>query len=273
MLSREIAADAGPPDRPAVPARGRLIPYFQPRIRLSDGAVTGFEALARLLTAGGEVLEPAKFLSAYATPVAKTELLLTMLDAVLALAAQWRRRGVDLPISLNIDAAQLSEPTFAETVISVAAHYRGSLARLQFELLESGAVECYEAANATIRSLRSHGVRFHLDDFGAGFATPLHLKRLAISTAKLDRTFVQGIATHAADRTVVAALISIARAFGCSVVAEGVETREILDALLAFDCDEAQGYEIARPMPAGEVLAWIRRSGRAMAIDAGRRWD
>jgi EAL domain-containing protein (putative c-di-GMP-specific phosphodiesterase class I) len=255
----------------ASPIRGRLIPYFQPRIRLADGAVTGFEALARRLTDDGDVLPPARFLSDYATAAGKTELLLSMLDAVLQLAAQWRWRGVDLPVSLNIDAAQLCEPTFAETIFSLAAHYPGCLARLHFELLESGQVECYEATNATIRALRSHGMRFHLDDFGAGYATPLHLKRLAISTVKLDREFVQGIPTSDADRTVVSALIAIARAFGCSVVAEGVETGEILEALAALGCDEAQGYAIARPMPGDEVLGWIRRSGRALCIDAGGR--
>lgn len=244
---------------------GRVIPYFQPRIRLADGAITGFEALARQVDRDGEVLLPAAFLSNYSTPTAKSELLLSMLDAVLSLAAQWRRHGVDLPVSLNIDAAQVCEATFAETIFSLAANYPGCLARLHFELLESGAVECYEATNATIRALRSHGVRFHLDDFGAGFATPLHLKRLAISTAKIDREFVRGIATNDADRTVVAALISIAKAFGCSVVAEGVETRQILDTLVALGCDEAQGFAIAHPMPADEVLAWIRHSGRPLA--------
>jgi EAL domain-containing protein (putative c-di-GMP-specific phosphodiesterase class I) len=247
--------------------RRPVIPYFQPRVRLADGAVTGFEALARQITDEGEVLPPSRFLSHYGTPVAKTELMLSMLDAVLQLAGQWRRRGVDLPISLNIDAMQLTEPTFAEAIFSLAAHHPGCLARLHLELLESGAVECYEATNATIRALRRHGVRFHLDDFGAGFATPLHLKRLAISTVKLDREFVQGIATSDADRTVVIALISIARAFGCSVVAEGVESSEILDALKPLGCDEAQGYAIARPMPGNEVLGWIRRCGRALSID------
>lgn len=247
--------------------RGRLIPYFQPRIRLADGAITGFEALARRITDEGEVLAPSRFLFHYATPAARTELMLSMLEAVLRLAGQWRRRGIDLPVSLNIDAMQLAEPTFAEAIFSVAADHPGCLARLHLELLESGAVECYEATNATIRALRSHGVRFHLDDFGAGFATPLHLKRLAISTVKLDREFVQGIAASEADRTVVIALISIARAFGCSVVAEGVESAEILGILKQLDCDEAQGYAIARPMPGDEVLGWIRRSGRALSID------
>jgi EAL domain-containing protein (putative c-di-GMP-specific phosphodiesterase class I) len=253
----------------ASPMRGRVLPYFQPRIRIADGAVTGFEALARRLGADGEVLAPAHFLRDFAAPAARAELLLTMLDAVLRVASSWWRRGIDLPVSLNIEAAQLCEPTFAETIFSLAADHPGCLSRLHFELLESGAVDCYEATNATIRALRSHGVRFHLDDFGAGFATPLHLKRLAISTVKIDREFVQGIPHSDADRTVVAALISIARAFGCSVVAEGVESAEVLDALAALGCDEAQGYAIARPMPAEDVPGWMRRSGRPLSIEAG----
>jgi EAL domain-containing protein (putative c-di-GMP-specific phosphodiesterase class I) len=98
---------------------GRLIPYFRPRIRLADGAVTGFEALARRITDHGQVLPPSRFLSHYATPTARTGLMLSMLEAVLRLAGQ--RRGVDLPVSLNIDAMQLSEATFIEAIFSVAA--------------------------------------------------------------------------------------------------------------------------------------------------------
>jgi EAL domain-containing protein (putative c-di-GMP-specific phosphodiesterase class I) len=243
-------------------AGGRFEPFFQPRIRLRDGAVTGFEALARWRSRDGTIVAPATFLPRLNEGSARTELLLRMLEAVLVCTADWRRRGVDLPVSLNLEAKQLVQREFTEAVFTFAARFPGALPRLHFELLESGAVENYEETNATIRALRSHGVRFYLDDFGAGFATPLHLKRLAISAVKLDREFVQGVVTSEVDRTVVVSLIAIAKAFGCSVVAEGVESDLILHAVSAVGCDEAQGYAIARPLGSDAVLPWLRTCGR-----------
>ena len=241
---------------------GRFVAYFQPRVRLSDGAVVGFEALARWRRDDGTIVLPAAFLPGLTGALERTTLLLRMLEGVLANGAQWRDQGVDLPVSVNIEARQLVQPEFTEAVFTLAARYPGSLPRLHFELLESGAVENYEQTNATIRALRSHGVRFYLDDFGAGFATPMHLKRLAISAVKLDREFVQGVASSEVDRTVVVSLIAIAKAFGCTVVAEGVESELILHAVAAVGCDEAQGYAIARPLPAEDVLPWLRACGR-----------
>lgn len=244
---------------------GRFIPFFQPRVRLHDGAVTGFEALARWRCADGSIVPPAVFLPVL-EGAPRAELLLRMLDGVLDWTARWRSRRIDLPVSVNIEARQLVHPEFTEGVFALAARHPGSLARLHFELLESGAVDNYEETNATIRTLRSHGVRFYLDDFGAGFATPLHLKRLAISAVKLDREFVQGVVASETDRTVVVSLIAIAKAFGCSVVAEGVESETILRAVAAVGCDEAQGYAIARPLPPEEVLPWVQACRRPLAV-------
>jgi len=254
---------------PVFDAGGRFIPFFQPRVRLRDGAVVGFEALARWCSAGGTIVPPAVFLPRMTETVERTALLLSMLESVLAQGAAWRAQGLDLPISVNIEAKQLVEPEFTGAVFTLAARHAGALPRLHFELLESGAVESYEQTNATIRALRIHGVRFSLDDFGAGFATPLHLKRLAISAVKLDREFVQGIVASEVDRTVVVSLIAIAKAFGCSVVAEGVESDLILRAVGAVGCDEAQGYAIARPLPADDVMPWLRASGRPVGSVGG----
>jgi EAL domain-containing protein (putative c-di-GMP-specific phosphodiesterase class I) len=245
-------------------ASGHFVPYFQPRVRLHDGAVTGFEALARWRSGDGSIVPPVTFLPRLPGVAERTILLLRMLEGVLAQGAEWRAQGVDLPVSVNIEAKQLVRPEFTEAVFTLAARYPGALPRLHFELLESGAVESYDETNATIRALRSHGVRFYLDDFGAGFATPLHLKRLAISAVKLDREFVQGVVASEVDRTVVVSLIAIAKAFGCSVVAEGVESDFILRAVAAVGCDEAQGYAIARPLPGDEVLPWLRTCGRSI---------
>jgi len=257
------------PEIPAPPAtawtpdlNGRFVAFFQPRIRLSDGAVTGFEALARWRRGDGSIVAPAVFLPRLTEIAARTELLLRMLESVFVCRAEWRAKGVDLPVSVNIEARQLVQPEFTEAVFTLAARHPGALPRLHFELLESGAVENYEETNATIRSLRSHGVRFYLDDFGAGYATPLHLKRLAISAVKLDREFVQGVVASEVDRTVVVSLIAIAKAFCCSVVAEGVESDLILRAVAAVGCDEAQGYAIARPLASDAVLPWLRACGR-----------
>jgi len=183
-------------------------------------------------------------------------LLLTMLDAVLGLAGQWRRRGVDLPVSLNIDAAQLCEPTSPRASSAWRPTNPDAWRACISNCWSRAPSNATRRPNATIRAFGQSRCAFDLDDFGAGFATPLHLKRLAISTVKLDREFVQGTATSNADRTVVSALISIARAFGCSVVAEGVETHQILDELAALGLRRGAGLR-DRPPDARRPGAWV----------------
>ena len=141
------------------------------------------------------------------------------------------------------------------------------------EVLETNALEDIEQVSNVMRSCRELGVSFSLDDFGTGYSSLIYLKRLPVSQIKIDQTFVQGIVTDPDDLAILQGVLTLARAFRREVIAEGVETVEQGEALLRLGCELAQGYCIARPMPASELPHWCAewqtkpRWREAQAID------
>jgi EAL domain-containing protein (putative c-di-GMP-specific phosphodiesterase class I) len=127
---------------------------------------------------------------------------------------------------------------------------------LQLEILESAAITEIDHAAKAMRECLELGVGFALDDFGTGYSSLSHFRRLPVDTLKVDRSFVLGMLAAPDDRAIVAAVVQMARAFDRQVVAEGVETLAHGTALLELGCDVAQGYAIARPMPAADVPIW-----------------
>jgi EAL domain-containing protein (putative c-di-GMP-specific phosphodiesterase class I) len=128
--------------------------------------------------------------------------------------------------------------------------------RLQMEVLETTALEDIEQVSSVIRSCRELGVTFALDDFGTGYSSLIYLKRLPVSQIKVDQTFVRGMVNDVDDLAILQGVLALARAFRLEVIAEGVETEEHGEALLRLGYELAQGFCIARPMPAIELPGW-----------------
>lgn len=236
---------------------GELELHYQPKVNMRSGAVIGAEALIRWRHPEQGLLAPINFLPI----VEHTEVDLAIGQWVLRTALgqmhSWRDSGFDLQVSINISAHHLQHESFVPCLTEALAAFPDVPPdRLQLEVLETAALDNIVAVSAVMGQCLEKGVGFALDDFGTGYSSLTYLRRLPIEVLKIDRSFVGDILTDPEDMVIVQSVIALAKAFGHSVVAEGVETDEHGLALLGLGCDLAQGYGIAAAMPAASLPAW-----------------
>jgi len=182
------------------------------------------------------------------------------MDQALLQIECWRDQGAVWPVSVNIAARHFQRKDFVKCLCSrLARHPNVSPALLNIEILESVAIGDVSAVSAVIRECQALGVSFSLDDFGTGYSSLSYLKALRADTLKIDQSFVRQMLNDKDDLTLVETVINIARLFKIDVIAEGVETVDHGTLLLRLGCDSAQGYGIARPMPANETFHWAKR--------------
>jgi EAL domain-containing protein (putative c-di-GMP-specific phosphodiesterase class I) len=182
-----------------------------------------------------------------------------VLGTALTQMQTWQEMGLDFQISVNISAHHLQQEDFIQRLAeTLAAHPTVPPGRLQLEVLETAALEDMAGVSEIMRLCRAKGVSFALDDFGTGYSSLTYLKRLPAETLKIDQSFIRDILEDPEDLAIVQGIIALSKAFGHSVVAEGVETAEHGLMLLRLGCELAQGYGIARPMPAAELPEWVR---------------
>lgn len=239
--------------------QSEFVLHYQPKVDMRSGEVLGLEALLRWEHPQHGLVAPLQFLPL----IENTGLSSRVGDWALAQAldhlAQWRRAGLAISVSVNISARHLQEPDFTMRLSELLARYPEKLAgQLELEILESAAHSDIDATSALISRCRALGVRFALDDFGTGYSTLTYLKRLPVNTLKIDRSFVHHMLDDAQDRAIVEGVIGLAGTFGCTVVAEGVESPAQAGALLEMGCRIGQGNGIAAPMPVSEVVRWVQ---------------
>ncbi|MHB8950982.1 MAG: EAL domain-containing protein, partial [Rhodoferax sp.] len=166
--------------------------------------------------------------------------------------------GLDLPVSVNIGARQLQQGDFVERLQSILKkHPQVSPAKLELEVLETSALADIAQVSRVIEACGQMGVMFALDDFGTGYSSLAYLKRLRVAVLKIDQIFVRDMLDDPDDLAILQGIIGLAEAFKREVIAEGVETVAHGTALLQLGCELAQGYGIARPMPAAQMPAWV----------------
>lgn len=235
-----------------------LVLYYQPKVNMRTGQVTGAEALIRWLHPQRGLLAPGAFLPAIEDQPVSLEVGEWVIATALAQMRTWRTLGLSLPVSVNISAYQLQQDVFAQRLGELlAACPNVPPSWLQLEVLETSALEDMGKVGAAMGSCHAMGVNFALDDFGTGYSSLTYLKRLPAETLKIDQSFVRDMLDDPGDLAIVNGVVGLAKSFGREVIAEGVETRAHGDALLAIGCDLAQGYGIARPMPAAQVHDWV----------------
>jgi diguanylate cyclase (GGDEF)-like protein/PAS domain S-box-containing protein len=246
--------------------RGELVLHYQPKVNLRTGAMIGVEALLRWQHPEQGLLGPQHVLPLIENTDLEAELGEWVLREALMQMRVWTRAGAQWEVSVNVAAAHFHRPRFVERLKELLlACPEIDPRRLELEILESAALDDIEEMRGVMRECQDLGVRFALDDFGTGFSSLSYLKRLPAETIKIDQSFVRGLLQGGDDATLISAIVGLAKAFKRHVLAEGVETPEQAARLLELGCERAQGFGIARPMPAADVLGWARARHAGLA--------
>jgi diguanylate cyclase len=243
-------------------ADGELEVHYQPQVDLATGAAIGVEALLRWNYPGRGMVAPDEFI-----PVAeRTELIRPLTSFVfttaIAQAAEWRRTGHDLQVSVNLSPRNLTEDDLVESIAALLEEHALPPSSLVVELTETTVMASPGRAAEVMRRLRAIGVKISIDDFGTGHSSLAYLTTLPNDELKVDKSFIQAMSTDPNAETVVRAIVDLARSLKLDVVAEGVETTQDAEVLRKIGCVTAQGYLFSRPLPADKVTAWLdARSG------------
>jgi EAL domain-containing protein (putative c-di-GMP-specific phosphodiesterase class I) len=231
--------------------------YFQPQIRLADNTVVGAEALLRWRHPERGLLTPGAFIDTLAESAIAGGVGRWIIRAACEQAAAWRTAGLPLErVGVNLFPAQAYDETLAQDVMQALADFRLPANALELEITENIALNRDDSA--VLQRLHGEGVKLAFDDFGTGYASLAYLTRLPLSRIKIDRGFVGKIAHEAQDAAIVRSIIAMAHNLDLGVIAEGVETIQQAEFLLRENCEEAQGFLYAKPLPAREFEAYLR---------------
>ncbi|MBI1207683.1 MAG: EAL domain-containing protein [Azospirillum sp.] len=232
---------------------------YQPKVSLTDSRLEGFEALLRWHRPGHGLVMPADFI-----PVAEeTGLIVPLGDWVFRQACRQSRAWIDaglepVPIAVNVSPKQLLRRS-AQDFAAIVAESGGRADLIEIEITEGAVMQNVEHAMATLAALKALGIKVAVDDFGTGYSSLSYLKRLPISTLKIDRSFVSGLPGGREEAGITATIIAMAHLLDLRVVAEGVESDEQARFLLGLNCQYAQGYLTGRPMPISDAERLLRQ--------------
>ena len=233
--------------------------YYQPKVNLKTGCVTGAEALIRWPHPTRGLVKPDDFILVAEEHGLIVALGSWVMQEVCRQNMAWQRQGMaPIPIAINLSANHFQKSTLMGDVQKNLALHALPPHCLELELTESSILQDAAATIETMHQLREIGVLLALDDFGTGYSSLSQLKGLPLNNIKLDQTFVRGLPDDAGDLAICTAVIAIGRALGLKVIAEGVETPAQLAVLRALGCDVGQGYLFARPLPAAQFFAFMQ---------------
>lgn len=229
---------------------GQFVPYYQPKFSLETGAITGFEALVRWQHPTRGLLKPVHFINAVIAHKLSFELFSQMAIQIAKQLSVWQQQGFNQHICINADAAEFSHPDFYEMVSNLLTQYDIPAQQLHIEVTESSLIQRHDNVKEQLNLLRELGVRLALDDFGTGYASLSYLQEYPFDFIKIDKSFISNIQTDATQHAIVKAILDLAVALDMQVVAEGIETEQQRDVLLAMGCKNGQGYWFGKPVAA-----------------------
>jgi diguanylate cyclase (GGDEF)-like protein/PAS domain S-box-containing protein len=250
--------------------------HYQPKVNLRSGRVIGMEALIRWQHPERGLVPPAEFLPHVENTPLIVDLGEWVIHEALAQIAHWQANGLTMPVSVNVAARQFQHIDFVMRLRGILAqHPDVPPSLLEIEVLESTALGDIDNVRAVVLACQEMGIGFSLDDFGTGYSTLTYLKSLPAGQLKIDRSFIRDMLEDKEDLALVEGVIGLAAVFRMGVIAEGVETLEHGIVLMRVGCDVAQGYYIAKPMPAERVMGWCAdfRPNPAWAQWAETAWD
>ena len=234
-------------------------PYFQPQVCAKTGRLLGVEALARWIEREKGVLGPGNFLPAIAEARLADELDAMILRKSLQALVSWDQAGLNVPmVTVNVSSERLADPNIVETFKWAVDEFGVLPERIGIEILENVFVDAENGPVAqNVRSLSEAGFHTALDDFGTGHASIAGLRSLALNRVKIDRSFISNIDSQEDLRTIVSAVVPLAKNLGMDVLCEGVETQAELETVAELGCDAIQGFWIAKPMSAEMLGIWV----------------
>ncbi|RAU19228.1 hypothetical protein DN062_02875 [Nitrincola tibetensis] len=239
-------------------AERQFVLYYQPKVNMRTGDLIGVEALIRWQHPLHGLLPPAAFLPVIENHPLAIDLGEWVIDSALTQIETWRSNGLSIPISVNVGALQLQHPDFVSCLQALLSRHPGvNPGELELEILETSALESYNKVSQVMASCQALGVSFALDDFGTGYSALTYLKQLPADLLKIDQSFVRGMLDDPDDLAILEGVLGLATAFRRQIIAEGVETIAHGEMLLRLGYEWAQGYAIARPMPAQDLQGWF----------------
>ncbi len=238
----------------------QLCLHFQPKIRLQDNTVYGFEALLRWVHPEIGCVPPGEFV-----PIAEMSSVIHpmtywVLENTIKQCSEWRRDGYKVTVAMNLSARNLLNDDIVGDLSNLLEHYQLPGEYLEMEITESMIMADPARAQSVLEKISGLGVQLSVDDFGTGYSSLSYLKRLPVQALKIDGTFIQSMLDDEQDEIIVSSTIQLAHNLGLKVVAEGVETKDGYEKLQSFGCDDAQGYYIARPMDTETAESWLSGS-------------
>ncbi|MRW87434.1 EAL domain-containing protein [Pseudoduganella sp. FT26W] len=272
-------APAPPPSLPAQAsleelaqalARKEFLPHFQPKVAMQNGQLKGVEALARWQHPQRGLLSPAHFIDTLEGQPLMAEFTLVLVQQVLEHIQHWQQAGLPpLTVSINLSADNLAERAFIDRLTALVNGSGVAPASLVWEVTETSVMRQLSQALTNMGRLRLMGFGLAMDDFGIGYSSMQQFARCPFTELKIDRAFVNGAAQWPNRLTVLKSALDLGQSLGVATVAEGVETVEDWKLLRDLGCDMAQGYLLAKPMPAEELVGWMRQDRRRLRALAG----
>lgn len=237
---------------------GELELHYQPVVRLSDLATTGFEALVRWRRPGVGLVSPGLFIPMAERTGSVHEIGLWVLNEGLATLGEWSRAGRNLSMAINLSARQMEETDLVATIREALARHRVVPGSVKLEITESALANHPAEAAGRIAEIRALGVRVSLDDFGTGFSSLGYLHRFPVDTLKIDKSFVDLLRDDGDASPVPRAIVGLAHSLDMDVVAEGIEQTGQLARLKEMGCEFGQGFLFSRPVPKNDAETWLR---------------
>jgi EAL domain-containing protein (putative c-di-GMP-specific phosphodiesterase class I)/GGDEF domain-containing protein len=241
----------------ALQATDQFSLVYQPRVDVASGECVGAEALLRWHHPQFGSVPPGEFIPLVEETAHIRELTQWVLGNALAQVAAWRAAGLAPKVSINVSALNLEEDEFASRLDALLERHGVPPEAIELEFTESALARDSARVIGQLTELRQRGIDIAIDDFGTGYSSLAYMQTIPATVLKIDRAFVQALATSERDQKMVQAVIAMAHDLGYRVVAEGIETPEACALLAAWSCDEAQGYYFARPLPAAEMARWL----------------
>jgi len=245
-----------------------LVPHYQPKLDLRTGAVIGVEALVRWQHPTRGLLTPDVFLPLAEQAGLMRRLALRVLERSLTDLRAWRAAGHELSVAVNLSVSNLQDIALPDQVAMLLDSLEVPAAALTLEITEDVLMADAARTRQVLDGLRRLGVRLSIDDYGTGYSSLAYLRALPVNELKLDRSFVRNLTSDPRAAAIVRSTLQLSRDLGMTMVVEGGEDADALAALCDWNCDIAQGFHVARPMPAADFLPWL--TTRSFAADVAR---